>query len=169
MFELIKSLWNICLFKKGPESLPHSMWLLRLLVLADVIVSFLLAAISSSGIKSLLQAVLSVVFILVFAWGMLAMARKSARFLQTACALLGTDTLISFFAIPGSATVLVGFYSVWVSWLMTGLVVWHWIITGHIIRKALGQPWTFGLGLAFLYILACYRVMGFLMFTLGNI
>jgi len=40
MFEVIKLLFDICLFKKGPQDLPPSVWLLRLLIVIDVIVSF---------------------------------------------------------------------------------------------------------------------------------
>jgi hypothetical protein len=169
MFELIKTVWDICVFKKGPESLPHSLWLLRLLLFVDVIVSVLLASISAGWIRSGLQAVVGVVLIIVFAWAMLVISGKSARFLQTTAALLGTDALISFFAIPATATMAIGFSNAVVFLVTTGLIIWHWAITGHIIRRALGKPLVFSLGLAFLYILACYQVMGFLFPTLGNI
>ena len=42
------------------------------------------------------------------------------------------------------------------------LMIWHWAVTGHIIRNALGQTWAFSLGLAFLYLLGSYQVMAFL-------
>ena len=32
MFDIIKLLFDICLFKKGPQDLPYSVWLLRLIV-----------------------------------------------------------------------------------------------------------------------------------------
>jgi hypothetical protein len=42
------------------------------------------------------------------------------------------------------------------------LMTWHWGVTGHIIRNALGQTWTFSLGLAFLFIMGSYQVMALL-------
>jgi len=169
MFELIKVLFDICLFKKSPASLPYSVWLLRILILLDAGISFLLASMSAGWLRAFSQALVGVVLIIAFAWAMLAVARKLSRFSQTTCALLGTDALISFFAIPGTATVALGQYSVWIFLVMTALIIWHWTITGHIIRNALGQTLAFGLGLAFLYILAAYQVMGFLFPDLGAI
>ena len=45
---------------------------------------------------------------------------------------------------------------------MIGLMVWHWAVTGHIIRHALEKTLLFSLGLAFLYILGSYQVMALL-------
>ena len=57
MFEIIKLLFDICLFKKGPQDLPPSVWLLRRLVVVDVIVSFLMLSIHTDWLNSLLQAI----------------------------------------------------------------------------------------------------------------
>ena len=46
--------------------------------------------------------------------------------------------------------------------VMLGLIGWHWAVTGHIIRNALEQSLSFGLGLAFLYLLGSYQVMALL-------
>ncbi len=162
MFELIKVLFEICLFKKGPASLPHSVWLLRIFLLIDAGVTVLLVSMSSNLIRALSQAFVSVALIIAFAWITLAIAGKSARFTQTTCALLGTDMLISFFAIPGTATLALGYFNVMVFLAMTGLIVWHWAITGHIIGNALGKSVAFSFGLAFLYIFTSYQVMALL-------
>ena len=162
MFEIIKLLFDICLFKRGPQNLPSSLWLLQVLVIVDVIVSFLMASIRTDWFASLLQAMVSALLIVGFSWLMLYMGRKRERFYQTTIALLGTDTLISFIALPGIASMMIGRGALLAFIITVVLMIWHWAVTGHIIRFALGQTWTFSLGLAFLYILGSYQVMAFL-------
>ncbi|EGW22844.1 hypothetical protein [Methylobacter tundripaludum] len=162
MFEVIKLLFDICLFKKGPQDLPPSVWLLRLLIVIDVIVSFLMVSIRTDWLNSLLQAIVGALLIVGFSWLMLYVSRKRERFYQTSCAILGTDALISFFALPGMASMMIGRGAVLAFILTIALMIWHWAVTGHIFRNALGQTWTFSLGLAFLYILGSYQVMALL-------
>jgi len=162
MFELIKLLFDICLFKKGPQNLPFSVWVWRLLIAADVVVSFLMVNIHTNWLSSLLQAIVSVLFIVGFSWLMLYIARKLERFYQTSGALLGTDALISFFALPAIASMTIERGSLLVFAVTTVLMAWHWAVIGHIFRNALEQAWTFSLGLAFLYILGSYQVIALL-------
>ncbi len=162
MFELIKLLFDICLFKQGPQDLPPSVWLLRLLIVVDVIVSFLMVSIHTGLAVSLLQAITSALLIVGFSWLMLYLARKPERFCQTASALVGADAMISFFALPGIASMTIGTGALLAFTITIALMLWHWAVIGHIIRNALGQNWTFSLGLAFLYILGSYQVMALL-------
>jgi predicted neutral ceramidase superfamily lipid hydrolase len=159
MFEIIKLLFDICLFKQGPEDLPPSVWLMRLLAVLNVIINILLVSLHADWLSSLLQSLVSVVLILGFSWLMLYVSRKSARFVQTAAAMLGTDLLITFFALPGMATMAIGSGSVLAFVITILLMIWHWAVTGHIFRRALEQSWSLSLGLAFLYILGSYKLM----------
>jgi hypothetical protein len=162
MFEIIKLLFYISLFKKGPQNLPSSAWLLRLLVVVDVIVSFLMISIRTDWLNSLLQAIVGILLIVGFSRLMLYLGRKGERFYQTTGALLGTDALIGFFALPGMASMMIGRGALLAFIVTIGLMLWHWAVTGHIIRNALGQTLTFSLGLAFLYMLGSYQVMALL-------
>lgn len=162
MFEIIKVLFDICLFKQGPQDLPPSVWLWRVLVVVDVAVSFLMISIQTGLVMSLLQATVSASLIVGFSGLMLYLSRKWARFYQTTSALLGTDALISFFALPGMASMTIGRGALLAFAITIALMIWHWAVTGHIIRNALGQTWSFSLGLAFLYILGSYQVMALL-------
>ncbi len=162
MFEMIKLLFDICLFKKGPQDLPSSLWLFRALVIVDVGVSFLMISLQAGWFFSLLQAMVSAMLIIGFGWLMLYMGRKRQRFYQTTTALLGTDAMISFFALPGMASMMTGKATLLAFIITIVLMLWHWTVTGHIIRNALGQTLTFSLGLAFLYLLGSYQVMALL-------
>jgi len=101
MFEVVTLLFDICLFKKGPQDLPPSVWLLRLLVVIDVLVSFLMVSIRTDWFNALLQAIVGALLIVGFSWLMLYLARKPERFYQTGGALLGADAMISFFCFAG--------------------------------------------------------------------
>ena len=90
------------------------------------------------------------------------LARKLGRFYQVLSAVLGTDALISFFALPGMASMETGQGGLLVFLVMLGLIGWHWAVIGHIIRNALEQSLSFSLGLAFLYLLGSYQVMALL-------
>ncbi len=162
MFEIIKLCFDICLFKKGPQHLPASLGLLQTLIVIDVVVSFLMVSISKDWFVSLLQAAVSALLMVVLSWLMLYLGQKRTRFYQTAAALLGADTMISFFALPGIASMMTGRGAALAFMVTIALMVWHWAVTGHIIRNALGQTLAFSLGLAFLYLLVSYQVMGLL-------
>lgn len=162
MFELIKVLFDICLFKQGPQNLPPSIWLLRLLIVGDVIVSFLMVSIHTNLAVSLLQATASALLIVGFSWCMLYLVKKPERFCQTAGALLGTDAMISFFALPGIASMTIGTGALLAFTITIALMIWHWAVIGHIICNALEQNWAFSLGLAFLYLFGSYQAMALL-------
>lgn len=159
MFELITQLFDIALFKKGPQDLPSSAFLLWILAVDDLAVGFLMASIQSHWFDALLQAAVGVVLLVGFSALMLSVAGKRARFYQTTSALLGVDALIGFIALPGIATMTTG-KGVLLAFIVTvGLMIWHGAVIGHIIRNALEQTLMFSLGLAFLYLLATYQVM----------
>lgn len=161
MYELLKLCFDICLFKKGPEDIPYSRALLGLLIPVYAVISFLILILSSDMLSAILQVAVEVLLILGLTHIILFIAKKPARYQQTACALMATDALISLFALPAMATLVVqgtglAFITVVV------LMIWHWVISGHIFSHALEKPFTFGLGVAFLYILVSYQVMALL-------
>ncbi len=161
MYELIKLFFEIAIFKKGPQDIPGSSWLLKLLIPVYMTINLLILLLSSNLFDALMQVVVEVLLILGFAWGIMVVARKPERFQQTACALVGTDALISLFAIPALAT-LIGQGSALAFLVVVLLMLWHWVVTGYILKHALSKPLIFGLGVAFLYILVSFQVMGLL-------
>ena len=162
MFDIIKLLFDICLFKKGPQDLPYTLWLLRLLLGVYVSIRILMLRIHFDWLSVLLQVIVEIFLVAGFVWIILYLARKLGRFYQVISAVLGTDALISFFALPGMASMETGQGGLLVFLVMLSLIGWHWAVTGHIIRNALEQSLSFSLGLAFLYLLGTYQVMAFL-------
>jgi hypothetical protein len=162
MFDLIKLLFDICLFKKAPQDLPYSLSLLKTIAIANMVTNFLLSSISINWLLAILKATLGVLLISSFSWLSLSFSQKSTRFYQTTAALLGTDTLIRLFALPVMATMSIGQGGLLVFLVMITLIIWYWVITGHIIRNALEQSISFSLGLAFLYLLLLSQVTALL-------
>ena len=162
MFEILQSLFDICLFKKRPQDLPYSLLLLQLLAIINAISSFLILYIRYDWLNSLLQSLVGIALVTGFSWIILYLYRKLPRFNQTTAALLGTDAVIGFFALPAMATMMTGHGELLAFIVMLGLIGWHWAIIGHIIRNALEQSLSMSLGLAFLYLLVSYQVMALL-------
>jgi hypothetical protein len=150
--------FHICQLKKAPQDLPHSINLLKILLIANILVNFLQSNLSINWIDALLKATVGALLIGVFSWISLFFSRKLTRFYQTTAALLGTDTLIGIFTLPVIATMSLGQGGTLAFLVIMALITWYWIITGHIMRNALGESFSFGLGLAFLYLLISYRV-----------
>ncbi len=161
MYELLTLCFNICLFKKGPQDLPGSRYLSGLLLSVYALISFLILRLSSDMLSALLQVGVEIMLILGLTRIILFIAKKPTRYPQTVNALIATDALISLFALPAMAT-LVGQGTALAFITVVVLMLWHWTVSGHIFSQALEQPFTFGLGVAFLYILVSYQVMALL-------
>ncbi|WP_431066519.1 hypothetical protein [Methylotuvimicrobium sp.] len=151
--------FDLCRFRKGPQDLPFSQALLLSSIMAYAILGFLMLYIDSGWFNAIMQVSVGALLLLAFAKIILLISRKPGRFVQTSSALLGTDALISFFALPIIAGMTTGRVSLLAFAALVALMIWHWLITGHIVRHALSASFSFGLGVAFLYIMASYWLM----------
>lgn len=158
MYELILLFFQIATFRKGPQDIPASSVVLQLVLPVYVVINFLILYINGALSTALLQIAVDFAMIVLFCWPLLYTSGKTARFPQTLAAMVGTDVVISFFALPAIATLNthandLAYYS------MLALVLWHWLVSGHIIKNALDRSLFFGLGLALLYIMLSSQVM----------
>lgn len=161
MYELIKLYYEIAIFRKGPQDVPVSKWLLHYMALVYIAINALIVMFSTGAYGALLQVIVELLMVYGFVWGALVLTGKPERFQQTVCAMLGTDALISLIASPAMAT-LMGQGSALSFFAIIGFILWHWLVTGYILHHAMSNPLIFSLGVAFLYILATYQVMAFL-------
>lgn len=163
MYQLMVLFFEICMLRKGPQDVPAQPWLWRLLFVPYLLVNLLILLLGAGWTHALLQIAAETVLLVGFSFPLLYFSGKTARFPQTLAALLGSDVVISFCAIPAIASLNtqagdVAFIA------MIVLMGWHWLVNGHIFRHALDRPLLFGLVLAFLYILISTQVMT-LLFT----
>ncbi|MGZ8187966.1 MAG: hypothetical protein ACXWTH_04390 [Methylosarcina sp.] len=162
MYEVIKLLFDICLFKKGPADLPYSFRLRKVLIFAYAIVRFLMLNFDLGWRNVLLQVTVEIIFIWSFSWIMLYCARRLQRFCQVTSAFYGTFALIGFFALPGAASIAIG-HGGWLVFIaMLVLISWFCAVTAHIIYHTLDQRLSLSIGVAFLFLMGSYLLLDFL-------
>ena len=91
---------EICLLKRDPQDLPVSALFLVLCAATYTITSFILALIYQNLENALTAALVDISFMVILTWLLLAIGRKSNRWIQTGTALLGTGSIFSLLAIP---------------------------------------------------------------------
>jgi hypothetical protein len=158
MYELSLLFFQIAIFKKGPQDVPASPFVFRIVLAVYVAVNALILFINGAMSTALLQIAADFVMIMLFCWPLLYFSGKTQRFPQTLTAMVGTDAVISFCALPAIATLNshandLAYFS------MLALVLWHWLVSGHIMKHALDRSAFFGLGLALLYIMLSSQIM----------
>jgi hypothetical protein len=151
---LLQLFWNICLFHKGPQDAPASPLLLKFVLSAYLVVGLALSATEVPWWEGILQVALEAAILLAFAWLSLAVAAKTSRWLQTSIAMLGTDALLSSFALPLKLLLFfAGTQANFLHLLLLLLMLWQIGVVAHILRHALAQTYAMGVALAIVYVL----------------
>lgn len=151
MLRLAKAFLDIALWRRSPEQLPASMFLLCLVAAAAAALEVIGALLPSAPAGHIpTRIALAVALPLGFAWLVLALARQRQRFLQTGTALLGVavlaelvlfplDSLLNFIGADRPAALPVGVL------FMAGFI-WYLLVCANIWRAALDAR--LGLGAA---------------------
>ena len=156
---LIRLFLEICLFRKGPQDTPASQMLLWLALAAYCLVGAAQALLEDQWLEGVLQVPLQALILLAFVWVSLMAAGKLERMRQTLIAMLGTDALISSFAIPLEGLFLADPQAALIHLLLLLLMLWHMAVVAHILRHALSQTLMVGLGLSFVYTVFTLQVL----------
>jgi hypothetical protein len=157
---LFKIFLDICLFRRGPQDLPASGFLMGLTLLLNLLASIFLASLEVDLPQALLQSLVAPVFLALFVFGLLKFSQRPSRFTQTVTAGIGCDALITALAIP---VVVVSLFLPDVrtaaGLLLFALMLWEMAVMGHIVRQAMEIPFMAGFGLALVYTAMSYRIM----------
>lgn len=164
MKAIVRTCWQICLLRQGPQVFPRS-WMLCVILLlvymaADVVL-FVAQGLRGRGL--LPELLLDTALLLAFFALVLAIWQKLERFNQTLSALLGTSTIIMLVAVPLSllATLLPASAGTQVVGVLLWVVLaWNVLVTGHILRHALHTWLTLGIVIA-----GTYVVLNLVMFS----
>jgi hypothetical protein len=149
MQRLPRQILDICLLRAGPQDMPYSMPLTRLLVIALAAVELAYALILEIP-DPLPRVGLSMVMLLAAPWVLLGLRARRERYLQTLAALAGAGLLFTLAFLPlallaadvpepvpevapQARYVLLG----WLALLMIG---WKLMINAHIYRHAMDWP-----------------------------
>ena len=165
---------DLCLLRRAPQDLPGSPLLLGLVLVAAFASSVLVSVTAGAGlVLAMVQAVLDLALLLVVLHTAMRMLDRLPRFLQTATAVAGADTLIGLVALlplmlvgpagetggaPGAMTILAGV-------LFLVLVVWSILVSAHILRHAFDITLGQGAFVAVAYDLIAFVLVGGLIET----
>lgn len=153
---LLRLFLDICLLRKGPQDVPVSPFLFRLVLGIYLAIGVLLLAPDTGWLSAVEQTTLEAALNLGLVAALLFTAKRLNRFQQTATALLGTDALIS--AAGLSLLQLLEQTGVGaIVWM--GFLGWHIAIIAHILRLALNRSMAIGFAISGLYTVALFWVM----------
>ena len=140
MTALLKAYMHLCLLNKGPESIPYSIILLRIVLVLYFITGVLSSLASSSLGQSMAMMCVDIFVLMAFCWICLQIFNKPSRFNQMMTAILGTGSLFQllawplmfYFELAQAKQVIVpelGF-------LLLMLISWNLAVYAHIFRKS---------------------------------
>ena len=148
MQRLVSVFIDIAFHRQGPDALPASHFLFGLVVSAYSLVGALTLALDRPFAQVIAAIVFHVGLYLTFIALVLAHARRGARFLQTATAALGVETILGCIALPllltGAAGSTDGGISILSSVTLLLIVVWSIDIVGFILARALDRAYVVG-------------------------
>lgn len=150
MLLLLRLFWPICRLRHGPQDLPASPALLRLLIGLCLLAGVLSFSLSLPLIDAMIRAVVSMAISLGIWLLLLRLLVAPARRLQTLTAIYGCALILNLLLLPvamvleqqrdkpGMVAPLV----------LLAMLVWGQIINGHILRHALNWPLAAGVTVA---------------------
>jgi len=100
MQALIFRFFDICILRAGPQDLPSSLFLLRLIVVLGVVVGTIMYLPMKGFSQSLAISLFGAVFLTAFLYIGLKLRNKLARFRQTVIAAMGTGIILDFVMMP---------------------------------------------------------------------
>ena len=144
MLQLINAFWNIALFRRGPQDLPASSFLLYLTAAFYFLVSLAVVFLPLEFLRVLFSAALDTLLLAALTAAALTVRRRPERIAQALSAIYGTLGLLGLIMLPVTgwlvrvsadpAEALVPLLAFWV------LYFWSIAALGHILRHALSIP-----------------------------
>ncbi len=163
MLEIIRAFVDICLFRRGPQDLPASGFLLYLTLGAYAGSNFLLALGTYTPAAAAMASLADTALLAALTLSLLYLHGRAARVRQTLAALAGTGTVLAVLALPPiywfTVQAAQGELS-FPSLVVLALVVWSLAVIAHIIRHALGTRLIVGLVVAMMFYWIAASVQG---------
>ena len=161
----LKIFLDILTFSRGPQDLPSSSNLLKLIVLLNIVIGLISVDPKISYTVNIFFAVIYILVTLLFIKYCLnyrdnnsnANSKYSSRFLQVSSGTLGIHALIALF----TSLITLSMTSTDNSILFIFLIIslYAWFVNGHIFKNAFDTTMTMGLGISLLHSMACVFVM----------
>lgn len=156
---LLRTLIDIVLLRKGPESIPRSTILFAMIVGIWLLSSLsVLALIEEYDQADFVIGIFTALVALVCYAVTVIVAGFSARVLQTLSAILGCGALISF-AFVAEFVLFAPFLGQAITGLVAQLILlWSVPVEGHIIARAIDRHWYIGIVIAILVFVLQYVI-----------
>lgn len=165
MLSLIRTFTGLCLLRTAPQDVPYSRALLFIALGAYVMMSYILALLSTGPTTAMVLAVIDGGMLVGLAIGGLWVLSLPSRNTQLITALAGSGAIWQLAAFPVAGllsaqpaatepTVVTQVGGL----LYLALVVWAIAIIGHILRHAFNMKFFFAAGIAVLYVYTSMRV-----------
>ena len=152
MLSLITLLWNLCVFRSGPEDLPANNFLLGLVIASNATISIVLNMLinSSTLLNAATLVVVSLAGTAAIVLLVLSLINLASRFLQTFTALVGVDLiltlltgLVAAFTIGADGNILpAGAY------LLFAIMIWNLAAFSSIFQRAMNVHLALGVAVA---------------------
>ncbi len=165
---ILQAFTDIAFMRRGPQDIPASRFLFVLTLIGYVLMNLLHLGLrpADGWQEDLLLSVLDVVLLLFLFYLLLAVFRRSSRYLQTITALFGVNLLVTALQLP--------FY-VWRQLINAGpdvitlpdmvllaLLVWFLAIVAHVTRHALEIPYVGAAVISIMYFVLFQTLAGLL-------
>lgn len=143
MKTLMRLFWQLCLFQRGPEDVPHSPPLVAVLVAALMLLSVLIVVLFEPlyVVEKLMGSVLALLAWFALLSLLLKFKELGNRLLQTMAACLGTDLVISLISVPLQLAVMSATAETQLGTVsrfgLLSLMIWDILVKGHIYSGAL--------------------------------
>jgi len=163
MQALIFRFFDICLLRAGPQDLPSSLFLLRVVVVLSLIVGILLNIQTKPFSQSLMISLFNVVWLTAFLYVSLQLRGKLARFRQALIAMMGTNVILGLLIMPFMYNLVaaeINNESVPVAFqFFLLLLVWDLTVFAHIIRHSLDIRLAYGFIISIGYLILSWTVV----------
>jgi len=165
MQALIFRFFDICLLRAGPQDLPSSLFLLRLVVALSIAVAVLLNLQGEGFAQALMIASFSIATLTGFIYFTLRFSNKLSRFRQTLIALLGTDVILGLLMLPfkyhltGAELEGKTIPAIALQFILL-LLVWQISVFAHIVRHSLEVRFGYGFVISFAYVVFSWTLFG---------
>jgi hypothetical protein len=163
MQALLKSFWDIALWRRDPGCLPDSPTLLALSAFAYAVLSAVQSWMLYGHDQLISRTAADLVLLAVPLWLLLMFTGRRHRVRQTLSAVLGTSALLSPFVIllltlkePSADTYGLALL-VWAG--SVAVILWYVFVLGHIVRSALDTGLFTGVAIALTYVIASAAIL----------
>ncbi len=158
MADIAARLIGIFLLRLGPQDLPASGVVLALVMAAYMILTWVALEMGPADFEVLPVILLSVVMAMGLCWGILRLAGKTARWLQTISALFGAAVVFRLLGLPMAIFGGEGGPGI-LELLSLALFTWSFVVDGHIYRHALDIALSMGIAVAVVLFAVSYFIL----------